>query len=249
MGLCGVLGQKHDDQSELYFLEDDTMGKYQHHLSFLENVGSNTYLHSLRHILKSEPELHLSQRDRLYLALTLASSVLQLDGTRWLPKQWGSDQVFILLKPQPHTAGPTLDRLHPYLSSDTLKELAVPDAEMTSATTRYAPRNKILLSLGIVLTELCLGKLLEDMKIRGDSVNDIDEASKQLTTARRQLCHVYGKAGQNYGDVVQRCLECPFDVREAKIENEEFEKVVFYEIVTPLSVDLSNSLGSHGDWT
>ena len=239
-GRCGVLHQRHDDQS-------DTMAYYQYHLSVLENVGSSTNLHSLRHILKSESKLCLSQRDRLSLALTLASSVLQLGGTQWLPKQWGTDQIFILLNQQPHTAAPTLDHIDPYVSYNT--ELAVPDEEMTSATTRYAPRNKILLSLGIVLMELCLGKPLEDMKIAGDCVINMDEASRQLTTARRQLFRIYGKAGENYGDVVERCLECPFDVPEAKIEDEEFEKEVFHQIVTPLSVDLSNSLGFHGDWS
>ena len=88
MGLCGELQLDRNPGYYLGFLEDDTVGKYQHHLTFLEHVEPRTWIGSLGDLLKSpEPrERYLSRRDRLYLALALASSVLQLDETPWLPK-------------------------------------------------------------------------------------------------------------------------------------------------------------------
>ena len=110
-------------------------------------------------------------------------------------------------------------------------------------TATYITRSEVLLSLGIVLIELCFVKPLEDLQIPEDSENNVDESVRHIITARRLLGKVYTEAGLAYGDVVQRCLDCPFNVREANLENDEFHREVFEHIVTPLSQDWRNYTG------
>lgn len=237
VGLCGELLGNASPNDKLGFLEDDTVGKYQHHLSCREVLEPSTCLRSLRHLLKITQlgdELY-SWGNRLYLALTLASSVLQLDETPWLPKNWRSKNIFILHTSQPTSR--TQDPVQSYLSCEVLGDAAEANAASTSRAATYITRSEVLLSLGIVLTELGLAKTLEDLQIPRDSETNVDESVRRIIIARRLLGEVETKAGTPYRDVVQRCLDCSFNVREANLENEEFHQEVFAHIVTPLSQD------------
>ena len=92
-----------------------------------------------------------------------------------------------------------------------------------------------------MLIELCIGKALDDGS--ADSVDPLE----RLETARILLHRVYSDAGSNYGDVVWRCLECPFYVRDARIENDAFQKEVFNHIVIPLFLDVCNGFRDQGE--
>lgn len=245
VGLCGELLNNLSPKDDLGFLEDSTIGKYQHHLSFHGDLEPGTCLRSLRHLLKSKQrgnELYL-WGNRHYLALTLASSILQLDETLWLPENWRSENIFILHTPQPISR--TQDPIHSYLSCKVLGDVAVANVVSTSKTVTSRTRSEVLLSLGIVLIELCYVKPLEDLQIPEDSETNVDESVRRIRTARRLLDDVYTKAGTAYGDVVQRCLYYSFNVRENDLESEEFHRQVFAHIVTPLSEDWRNYCDFH----
>lgn len=240
VGLCGELRNDRSPGYDLGFLEDDTVGGYQHHLRFLDHVEPRTCFGSLGYLLKSsEPqgsERHLSRKDRLYLALTLASSVLQLGETPWLPKQWRSTSILVLHVPQPELQTRAFNRLHPYLSC------RANTPEHPGAAT-CGTRSEILLSLGFVLIELFFFKPLEDFELPEDSENNADDRSRRRRTAERLLLTVYEEAGHVYGEVVRGCLYCPFGLRETNIENAEFQKEVFNRIVIPLYRQLQTHCG------
>ena len=59
----------------------------------------------------------------------------------------------------------------------------------------------------------------------------------------RLLPSIDMERGERYGDVVSRCLECPFDVREKNLDNETFQKAVFDSIVLPLREELETFMG------
>lgn len=75
---------------------------------------------SLAHLLEISKQRRsgfgLSLRDRLYIAVTLASSVLQLDRTLWLRKQWESGDILFLPIEDVGSAAPRMDFAHPYVS-------------------------------------------------------------------------------------------------------------------------------------
>jgi hypothetical protein len=104
-------------------------------------------------------------------------------------------------------------------------------------------RSEVLFALGLTLTELCLGQTLTNL----EEPCDVVPGDKELTmfnTAQRLLSHVFGEGGENYENVVYRCLYCPFDdIREWNFDNEEFQREVFEKIVAPLVKDWSNFNG------
>lgn len=107
-----------------------------------------------------------------------------------------------------------------------------PENDLRSANTCLI-RSEALFRLGLVLTELSLGKSLMQLNRSEDSESDV--VATQMTNAQRLLGHVYNESGSRYGDVVRRCLHCPFDVRDASLANEEFQVMVLDFIVSPLS--------------
>ena len=93
--ICATLCQTQDMSpgSSMGFLTDGDPFKHRHHLYHPKNGkrSSDTHNLSLESLLSSKP-LHpkafaLTRRDRLYLAVTLASSILQLDTTMWFNRR------------------------------------------------------------------------------------------------------------------------------------------------------------------
>lgn len=102
------------------------------------------------------------------------------------------------------------------------------------------------MNLGLTLVELCFGRILSDLEEPFDV--DPNETITRMMTAQRLLDHVENEGGNRYGDVVRRCLFCPFDIRDFSVDNEAFQQIVFDNIVTPLVDNLNdfNGKGSVG---
>lgn len=93
-----------------------------------------------------------------------------------------------------------------------------------------------LFALGLALIELCFGEPFANLKEPEDD-DQIDIISDRKT-ASRLLPFVSKESGLRYGNVVQRCIDCPFNVRVAGLDNPEFRDAVFEHIVIPLMDDL-----------
>jgi len=94
----------------------------------------------------------------------------------------------------------------------------------------------MLFALALSLIELSCGKPMQDLKEPEDA--DRNEVLSNLKAASRLLQTVYDESGQVYGDVLRRCLDCPFDVNVASLDNARFRDAVFECIVTPLFQNL-----------
>ena len=182
-------------------------------------------------------DINLSRRDRLYIAMTLASSVLQLDGTPWLSKFWKTSHVLVPYPSEP-VITTTSSAIHPYITCES------PNATSSSASSdssciseSHLIHNEVLFALGLVLMQLSFGKNLSDLRKNTDVRRD--DLSTDIMTAKRLLDHVYVESGAKYGDAVRRCLHCPFDVRDFSLDNDQFRDAVFNSIVTPLVEDFN----------
>ena len=118
-------------------------------------------------------------------------------------------------------------------------------AQEKPKTANQLIRSEVLLSLGIVLTELHFAKSLEHLQVAGKSVQDVDESIRNRSTAQRVLNDIDNEAGLSYGDVVPRCLGCFFDKHETSIENEEFQAWIIGQIVSPLIRKFRNFMGKN----
>ncbi|KAL4879922.1 hypothetical protein BJY04DRAFT_219726 [Aspergillus karnatakaensis] len=139
-----------------------------------------------------------NRRDRLYIAVGLASSVMQYHGN-WLKPQWSCSDI-----PLPKEYNGDAD--------------APPEDLYISCPLDYQPpatndpptpliRNRILFPLAIALIELSLGQTLVSLQIPEDNKGDIK--STQFYTTSRLLNRVYRESGSNYHDAVHTCLFGP----------------------------------------
>ena len=226
---------------EIGFLVDEGSDKHQHKLYRADTViGSDISSRSLGQILegsqKHSPDEGPFRRDRLQIAVTLASSVLQLNATSWLRSQWSCDDILF------HHNGQSggVEYTRPYLcwqrcgakETSSLKQLHL---------SNNMNRSDILLALGLALVELCFGRTLADMWKPGDG--DINDTATRVKTATRLHNSVYREMGDLYGDVVRRCLFQLIDVRDLNLDIEEVQQRVLDDIIHPLATALDNFNG------
>lgn len=235
--LCNAI--QHPTADGVVGMVVDNMFNHEHHIYHVEQcilpqceIDSKSLANLLRTSNDQPPDLHLNQRDRLRIAVTLASSVLQLDKTFWLRPRWSSADIFFLCQ----DSKTSFDQ--PYLSS----RICVNNLDSHNQQPNLADEmahlihSDILFALGITLIELAFGKALVDMQQPEDTQSD--EILTIIKSSYRILDSVYTESGGRYGDVVRRCLHCSFDVKDKSFENDGFLEAVFDLVVTPLIQDL-----------
>ena len=184
-------------------------------------------------LLAKSSLLRLSRGDRLGLALTVASSVLQLHKTSWLHENFSIADILIDVE---ETSGKIYEQAY------------VRQAFPASITKKETPklflpvvRNETLFALGIVLIELCLGQTIDMLRSPQDPLDAEGNANSvtDFCTAKRLMeGAVYREGGTRYGDVVRRCIFCDFDQRQTDMDNETFRQAVYDGVIAPLEDDL-----------
>lgn len=238
--ICSALCTPTMDRRAIGLLVDDTFDNHQHKLYRADTVAkSHSLSRSLTDLLEASrhPEDDsLSRKERLQIAVVLASSVLQLDGTSWLKTGWSSDDIYFHhVNSQPQGAA-EVHRL-PYLLWQPCCDNTMPAVGRLHLN-NHMIRNDTLLALGLVLVELCFGRTLTDMRKPED--HNSEGTMTKLRTATRLHSRVYIEMGLLYGDVVRRCLFQTFDVRELSLDIEEVQQKVLDDVVAPLVEDMNS---------
>lgn len=176
--------------------------------------------------------LPLARGERLGLALTVASSVLQLYDTPWLRQYWSKRDIFVDMT---HKTG-IFERA--FISTT----FPSSTSEFPVGNDSFPCRNLTLFCLGIVLIEITLCRTLESMRTDEDPLNAKGEPDMMtdLSIARRALKMgtVSREAGIRYEEVVYRCIWCEFGVLETSLDNDDFRRAVYDGVVAPLEEDM-----------
>ena len=145
----------------------------------------------------------------LDLAVNLASSLLQLHATPWLPVNWCESSIYF-----PHNV-PTVEINQPYV--------IINFGESPVSSNPDDTLNPYLVSLGIILLELLEGKTFfqwlserNDINIQTDDIKDRASAAWKWLTENAKLRF----GGETYHAVVKRCLQCSF----ASIQPQKYQK-------------------------
>lgn len=238
--LCGELFVSSRPDPLVGYIKGGENHDYKHSLYQIHTaIGSEGRTQSLSDLLSCSEhgpsKDRFRRRDRLRLAVTIASSVLQLHGTSWLKSQWNSKNIIFHENLEGEHFYPYLEWRHCFANNNSTYPV-------DSAFHANPPiPSETLLALGVTLVELCFGKSLAKMQSLSDQ--DSDEKNMRLKTAKRLVEDVYCEMGTSYGDAVRRCLHLQFDVRDMSLENEELQQLFFENVVTPLSNDLDNFEG------
>ncbi len=195
-------------------------------------ISKITLQEALENCQKGQRETFMSRRNRLYLGVVIASSVLQLHGTNWLQQTFRSSHFEFL-----RTGNSSIDYSRPYLSHPIVEPQESGHVQKAEATwiasiIPYQP----LFALGVSLIELSLGQTLSSLQEEDDQ--GPDPLITESTTARRVLQKVFEESGLRYRDVVRSCIECNFENRVKDLNDEDFQQAVFDRIVAPLMEDL-----------
>ena len=250
--ICAAMRDSGRSGSGIGFLVDESLSLHRHDIyivneQFQPGASAQTLDRLLYTARQQGSTYKLSRGDRLYIAVTLASSLLQLHGTSWLKRRWKSGDI--LLIPSEDQTQRTMRNTYvqPYLPWKTVPDDEVsamsPSSEQPGVSRQI--RNESVFALGCVLIELSLKQNLHDRRLQEDTHSI--EAVTDFNTALRLVDEVYGESGTRYGDVVDRCLNCPFNLRDLRnfsLDNEEFHQAVFEYIYTPLRQDYEDFTGS-----
>lgn len=175
-----------------------------------------------------------AQQDRLKLAITLASSVLQLHETPWLEEQWGRETIFFVNR----TGKPQYDQ--PFVSQR-FRGAVQPAASVVPHRMGRIIRNQTLYALGVALIELYYRKPIAELRQDVDGPQKTGNASEDLltefNTADRLAEDLLSEAGLRYSDAVRRCIHCDFDQRSRSLEDTKFQTAVYQGVVSQLQKD------------
>lgn len=184
----------------------------------------------------------LSTKERYNLALTLASSALQLHATPWFPDQFSAKDIVFL---RTCSGRRLVDVEHPYVVP------FQPSESKTLGGGREKPRgfqnkNMVLLALAVALLELYFGVTAEKYREREDGQSEpaanpwtlcamayewADEEQENLSAA--------------FSTAVSHCLRC-FSDPGASLQSPDFLQAAVESIVLPLQDELYQFLGKSG---
>jgi hypothetical protein len=215
-----------------------------------QNPSTVLHLKSLlssEHKIVNQPLLlkRLSQKQRLSIAVALASSVLQYYESPWLQDMWGEQDVHFFLygvdkHKRPLISDPCLSRSFRRQPDDPTTKAANQDSQNRFLNAQIV--NKTLFALGIVLMELCLNKsfdqLYEASDVQTEGHLSVVDAYQ---VAMDNIDEVFDEGGGEYGRVVQRCLRCEFGIQDSlkTLDFDRFRALVYEGVVAPLEQDLN----------
>ena len=209
------------------------------HLVYFPPSGSkrgNQKATSLDQIMSGLSRDRLLQYERLHLARSLATAVLQYHATPWLRRAWRSEDIYFFGLDEQSTSQQCLSLPAPHLNVC----VKGPDSSLSSTSTFQTEglmRNPLIFGLGVVLLEIGHAKTLRalqkprDVRSNGDQVSEYLAATRLVSSIGREL-------GSTYGQIVQKCLYCDFgcgdDLSSPKLQ------VVFYQDVVKELEKLEN---------
>jgi len=184
-----------------------------------------------------------SRRERLAAAATLAFSVLFLDGS-WLKAVWTSGDILLVRAADMITD--TFGTRHPidelaFSWLVCLSGVVDPDNEHMCRELKKQRKTAVLFALAMALIELSLDEPLDKLKVDEERCDNF--VNGNVAAASRLLPRVQDASGFEYSEVVRKCLDCPFDVREPSMDNETFLGIYFDEIAWPLMSDYERFIG------
>ena len=180
--------------------------------------------------LFSQPQ-QPSVRERLKLAVLLASSVMQLHETSWLNKLWYSSDIFF------KGADAQDFRLaEPYLKS-TFQTAQASGVDVVQKEDEWSDSmlccNQTLFMLGIILIEVYHWKPFEAL----------ENGRRRSKAVRETVAELFQNAGENYGLSVKTCVQ-GLPCMEMDLHHEGFKNEVYEKIVAPLEDNLKHFCGT-----
>ncbi|EGO58564.1 hypothetical protein NEUTE1DRAFT_144828 [Neurospora tetrasperma FGSC 2508] len=166
---------------------------------------------TLQDIIDADLFQNLERRQRFSLALTIASSFVQLLGSPWLPTTTITKTGIIFLV-DPNSTAHLLAEDEPAFLNEPYVQHPFVGKNPSHKHGPHMPKGTSFDQLGIILLELCFGKRLRDQPCRRRyddkfaASNDDLRAIYDVAAAKDWQGKVLGEAGPDYAAAVNWCL-------------------------------------------
>ncbi|KAI8719935.1 hypothetical protein NCS52_00775800 [Fusarium sp. LHS14.1] len=184
---------------------------------------------TLEEVLEGKKGLRplISLAEKVRLALAIASSVLQLSKTPWLPEPLTQKNVHFFRR------GDSLSHEHPFLQRKLPECSAKYPSNGSESESCSFSNNPTLFALGMLLLEIIIGSSLGQLWQADDEGPDGENDSliRDLIIANRMLEQRVALINPAYKAVVERCIGCT----ESKgLDEEDFRQTVYNGVVMEL---------------
>ena len=213
----GPLGHTDPNKYMVYLLEKKTD---------LPALSLQVIISTLSHQVHSK---RLSMRERLRLARSLATAVLQYHATPWLKRPWRCKDIYIFGVDEKSLGGRNPTPIsEPHIDIRITKSTATSPAPLDESDNPLAA-NVILFNLGVMLIELAYTATLRDL-FSEEKQSPFDPQRTEYLAARELGQDVGGEMGPKYSEIVQKCLGCHFasgaDLSSLKLQTEYYRDIV-----------------------
>lgn len=239
--LCASIQQLHATSPCIGFSFDTKnklRGAYTVDIPPEKHVAPSAFI-SLEQLLDIKGRAKLNKKERYSLALTLASSTLQLNATPWFKDQWCAKDILFL----ENKAGTRLaDMECPYV---------LPKGNEVATTVKAGPKrgfqnkNTVLLALAVSLLELYFG-------VSAEKHRELEEQPAGAFNVWALCAMAYEWADEEqenlsaaFSGAVSHCLRC-FNDPSSNLQDVEFLQAAVECIVLPLQEELHQFLGTSG---
>lgn len=213
-------------QQRLHFCHPSHGGDAATSTHFARTVSLRAIL--IKSASTSDRSKKLPLKPRLFLALILASTLVQLNATPWLTSCWSKESIHFSSPCQ--VIDPSqIDLKRPLLT----REFQNPPSGIGISQHQPEPREMIL-ELGIMLLELYLETTLED-HFSGTNYIINNEYHTRKSLAARWLDESDPHLPPTYFGVTERCINCRFDGIPYLLEwNEALFRALTQYVIDPL---------------
>ncbi|KAH8429734.1 uncharacterized protein LDX57_007406 [Aspergillus melleus] len=168
---------------------------------------------------------HLTLKQRLGVAASLAWAVLHLGGSRWLNDQWADEQaqIFYENNPESDVAVPSQ---HPYVSY--IFPTPSPEEPVGEGVPQSIPRRTVY-AVGVLLIELSIERPISE-ELQQGSWFEIHESVLNF------LQQIEDTGFAPCRRAAERCIKLSFEVsvRSRSFNNQDFQKEFFYTVFEPI---------------
>ena len=186
---------------------------------------------SLKQVILALSRNRLPQYERLHLARSLATAVLQYHATPWLKGTWRSDDIYFFGLDEKPTSQQCLSLPAPHI------DVCVkgPNGSLFRTSTFPTPvlvRNPLIFGLGVVLLEVGHAKTMKELQQPQDLRANDDQLTEYLA-ATRLASSIGRELGSTYGQIVQKCLYCDFGCSD-DLNSPKLQAVFYQDVVKEL---------------
>ncbi|MCJ1402491.1 hypothetical protein MMC11_005711 [Xylographa trunciseda] len=234
--LCSALQHMQREEQCLGFLLDQQRQRHEIYPLAKAHATSDTgETVTLENILTSQSQPwspdensvppRLTRRERMSLAVTLASSAIELLNTPWLGRDWNKKYIAFLKARRGSPRSIAVEQ--PYVSQSQSRTMDPQPLDSMTST---------IFSLGVMLLELWFGEALEDQPFRSQYLGPDGCATDftDLSTAAVWHRQILEDAGPQLSEAIRSCIFWSFRPQASGSAETELREAMFTEVLQPL---------------